>query len=67
MTSVEDAEQHPGCPLTTQPEEDVDPVKEYVLTNNRLTVREAASMLGISFELVRGILVDNLTMCGTAA
>ena len=59
MTSAEDAK-HSGHPLTCKTDENVDPVKEHVLKDRRVTIREVSDMLEISFGLARGILEHNL-------
>jgi hypothetical protein len=55
VTSVEDPECS-GCLSKSKTDENVDRVKELVHENIRITTREVANMLEISFWLVQSIL-----------
>jgi phage antirepressor YoqD-like protein len=66
VTSVDDAKCS-GHPSMHNTDENVDRVQELVHENRRITVREVAKMLGISYESVQIVLKDNLYMCRIAA
>jgi hypothetical protein len=66
VTSVEDAKCL-GCPLTSKRDENVDRENGLVHKNGRITIREVANMLEISYESVQSILKGNVYMCGIAA
>ena len=57
MTSVEDSECM-GYPLMSKIDHSVDQVKVLVLENRRITVRDVANMLCISFGSAESILKD---------
>ena len=59
--SVED-EQRSGRPSTTKTDENVQKVAKMVRSNRRLTIRELAEELNISYGSVQSILTDDLQM-----
>ena len=59
--NVED-EPRPGRPSTSTTDENVEAVKEIVLKNRRITIREVAEDVGISVGSCHGILSDVLGM-----
>jgi predicted HTH transcriptional regulator len=58
VTSDEDAE-HLACPSTSKTNEKVDQMKELILKNRRVTNREGANRVGISFASVQSIILKD--------
>ena len=52
--------QRSGLPLTSIDDQNINKIKEMVLGNRGLTIRELVDMVGISFGSVRTILKDHL-------
>ena len=56
----------PGCPRTSTTDENIEAVKKIILDNRRITIREVADDVGISFGSYQVIFTDVLGL-GTAA
>ena len=52
--------QHSGRPSTSIDNENINKIKEMVLGNRRLTIRELVDMVGIAFGSMQTILKDHL-------
>ena len=58
---------HPGRPSTSITDENIEAVKKMILYNRRITIRELANDVGISFDLCQTIFMDVLGMKREAA
>ena len=57
-----DVLQSSGRPSTSIDDQNIDKIKEMVLENRRLTIRELVDMVGISFGSVQTMLKDHLVL-----
>ena len=57
----------PGRPITSTSDENIEAVKKIILDNYRITIREVAANVGISFGLCQAIFTDVLGMKRVAA
>lgn len=57
----------PGRPSTSTTDENIDAVKKMILDNRRITIREVADDVGISFGTCQAIFTDVLGMKRAAA
>ena len=57
----------PGRPRTSITDENIEAVKKMILYNRRITIRERANDVGISFDLCQAIFMDVLGMKCSAA
>ena len=52
----------PGRPNTSTTDKNIEPVKKMILNNRRITIREVANIIGISFGPCQAIFTDVLSM-----
>ena len=50
----------PGCPSTSTTDKNIEAVKKMILDNRRITIREVADDVGISFGSCQAIFMDVL-------
>ena len=58
---------HPDRPSTSTTDESIEAVKKIILDNRRITIREVADDVGISFGSCQAIFMDVLGIKRTAA